>query len=43
MCGESAVERALTGRQRPRTLHALCEQAARLLPCGQCSAAREHL
>ncbi len=34
------AERALTGRQRPRTLHALCEQAARLIRCGQCGQKR---
>jgi hypothetical protein len=37
---ESArATRAQTGRQFPRTLHALCEQAARLLPCEHCGAA----
>ena len=30
------TERACTGQQRPRTLHALCEQAAVLVPCGHC-------
>jgi hypothetical protein len=30
------MERALTGQQRPRTLHALIEQGARLVPCGHC-------
>lgn len=28
--------RARTGQQLPRTLHALCEQAARLVNCGHC-------
>jgi hypothetical protein len=27
------IERALSGRQLPRTLHALCEQTARLVTC----------
>lgn len=30
------IERARTGQQLPRTLHALAEQGARLVPCGQC-------
>ncbi|HCU96528.1 MAG TPA: hypothetical protein DHU96_28940 [Actinobacteria bacterium] len=30
------MSRAFTGRQLSRTLHALCEQGARLLPCGHC-------
>jgi hypothetical protein len=30
------MERARTGQMRPRTLHALCEQAARLIPCEHC-------
>lgn len=30
------IERALTGQQRPRTLHALCEQAVRPLRCLHC-------
>jgi hypothetical protein len=30
------MERALTGQQRPRTLHALCQQGARLVNCGEC-------
>ena len=30
------IERARTGQQLPRTLHALCEQAARLVNCGHC-------
>lgn len=30
------AERALAGQQRPRTLHAIIEQAARLVNCGQC-------
>jgi hypothetical protein len=30
------AERARTDRQLPRTLHALCEQAARLVNCGHC-------
>jgi hypothetical protein len=30
------IERARTGQQLPRTLHALCQQGARLVPCGQC-------
>jgi hypothetical protein len=30
------AERARTGQQLPRTLHALCEQAARLVNCGHC-------
>lgn len=30
------IERARTGRQAPRTLHALIEQGARLVPCGHC-------
>jgi hypothetical protein len=30
------TERALAGRPLPRTLHALIEQAARLVPCGLC-------
>jgi hypothetical protein len=34
----SRIERALTGQQRPRTLHALCEQAARLTDCEHCGA-----
>ena len=34
------AERARTGRQRPRTLHTLCEQAAVLVLCGQCWAPR---
>jgi len=34
------MERARTGRQLPRTLHALCEQAAVLVPCGHCWAPR---
>ena len=34
------AERARAGQQRPRTLHALCEQAAVLVPCGQCWAPR---
>ena len=29
------TERALTGAQLPRTLHALCEQGARLVNCGE--------
>jgi len=33
---DARVERALTGQQLPRTLHALCEQGARLVNCGQC-------
>ena len=32
------LERARTGQLRPRTLHALCEQAARLIPCTYCGA-----
>ncbi len=32
------IERALTGRQLARTLHALCEQSARLVPCEECGA-----
>ena len=35
--GEAArAGRALAGQLRPRTLHALCEQSARLVRCGQC-------
>ncbi len=34
------MERARSNQQRPRTLHALCEQAAVLVPCGQCWAPR---
>jgi hypothetical protein len=30
------MKRALTGQQRPRTLHALIEQGPRLIPCRQC-------
>ena len=30
------MERARTGQLRPRTLHALCEQGARLIPCTYC-------
>jgi len=30
------IDRARTGTQLPRTLHALCQQGARLLPCPQC-------
>jgi hypothetical protein len=30
------TEQALTGAQLPRTLHALCEQGARLANCGEC-------
>lgn len=30
------IQRALTGQQLPRTLHALVEQGARLVHCGQC-------
>lgn len=30
------TERARTGRQLPRTLHALCEQSGRLVDCGHC-------
>ena len=30
------LERARTGQLRPGTLHALCEQAARLIPCTYC-------
>jgi hypothetical protein len=30
------AERARTGQPLPRTLHALCEQAARLVNCGHC-------
>lgn|SRR5487761_618160 len=30
------MERARTGQLLPRTLHALCEQAAIRVPCGQC-------
>ncbi|MGH3222575.1 MAG: hypothetical protein ACRDPY_28415 [Streptosporangiaceae bacterium] len=33
---DARVERALTGYQLPRTLHALAEQGARLVNCGQC-------
>jgi len=33
---DARIERARTGRQLPRTLHALCEQAARLTRCGSC-------
>jgi hypothetical protein len=37
LAGENArMKRALTGRQRPRTLHAVCEQSARLIPCTCC-------
>jgi hypothetical protein len=37
LADESArATRARAGRQRPRTLHALIEQAARLLPCEHC-------
>jgi hypothetical protein len=37
LCDESArIERALSGQQKPRTLHALIEQGARLVPCGHC-------
>ena len=35
LCGE--ISRA-GGQRRPRTLHALCEQAARLIGCPQCGA-----
>ena len=30
------IERALTGQHLPRTMHALAEQGARLVHCGQC-------
>jgi hypothetical protein len=30
------IERALSGQQLPRTLHALAEQGARRVHCGQC-------
>ena len=30
------IERAQAGQPRPRTMHALCEQAARLVNCGHC-------
>jgi len=30
------TDRALTGRQLPRTVHALGRQGARLVPCGHC-------
>jgi hypothetical protein len=30
------IERALSGQQRPRSLQAIIEQAARLVNCGQC-------
>ena len=33
---DARLDRALTGQQRPRTLHALIEQGARLVPCGHC-------
>jgi hypothetical protein len=37
LAGESArIERARTGQQLPRTLHALAMQGARLLVCPQC-------
>lgn len=32
------AERARTGRQHRRTLHALCEQAARMVECRYCGA-----
>ena len=39
LCDEiSRADRARTGQQQPRTLHALCEQAARLIECPQCGA-----
>jgi hypothetical protein len=33
---DARAERALTGQQLPRTMHALCEQAVRLVNCPQC-------
>lgn len=30
------VDRALDGQQRPRTLHAICEQAVKLTHCPHC-------
>lgn len=30
------MQRARTGQQLPRTLHALCEQSARLIDCQHC-------
>ena len=33
---DARIERARTGQQLPRTLHALAEQGARLVHCGQC-------
>ena len=30
------IERALAGRELPRTLHALIAQGAQLVPCGVC-------
>jgi hypothetical protein len=33
---DARTGRALAGQPRPRTLHALCEQSARLVRCGQC-------
>ena len=39
LCDEiTRAERARTGQQLPRTLHALCEQAARLVVCTHCGA-----
>jgi hypothetical protein len=32
------IARALIGQLRPRTLHAICEQSARLIPCTYCGA-----
>jgi hypothetical protein len=32
------MARALIGQLRPRTLHAICEQSARLIPCPHCGA-----
>ena len=35
---DARIERALTGQLRGRTLHAICEQSARLIECQHCGA-----